>query len=111
MILLYLKWFCYKEKLIEWQNSRKAYKKQTLDNDFLYRFLSNLNVFQPLFAYKVNTENYENIEGENCEVMVYALTRVDLENFKKSTWGPRVGATTFFISFISSTWSVSLKAL
>ena len=32
MILLCLKWFCYIEKLIEWQNSRKAYKKQALEN-------------------------------------------------------------------------------
>ena len=31
MILLCLKRFCYIEKLIEWQNSRKAYKKQTLE--------------------------------------------------------------------------------
>ena len=30
MILLCLKCFCYIENLIEWQNSRKAYKKQTL---------------------------------------------------------------------------------
>ena len=31
MLLLCLKWFCYIEKItIEWQNSRKAYKKQTL---------------------------------------------------------------------------------
>ena len=30
MILLCLKGFFYIEKLIEWQNSRKAYKKQTL---------------------------------------------------------------------------------
>ena len=30
MILLCLKWFCSIENLIEWLNSRKAYKKQTL---------------------------------------------------------------------------------
>ena len=30
MILLCLKWFCRIENLIEWLNSRKAYKKQTL---------------------------------------------------------------------------------
>ena len=30
LILQYLKWFYYKEILIEWQNSRKAFKKQTL---------------------------------------------------------------------------------
>ena len=30
MILLFLKWFCFIENLIEWQNSRKTYKKQTL---------------------------------------------------------------------------------
>ena len=30
MILLFLKWFCFIENLIEWQNSQKAYKKQTL---------------------------------------------------------------------------------
>ena len=29
-ILQCLKWFCYIENLIEWQNLRKAYKKQTL---------------------------------------------------------------------------------
>ena len=29
-ILLCLKWFCYTDKLIEWQNWWKAYKKQTL---------------------------------------------------------------------------------
>ena len=31
MILLFLKWFCFIENLIEWQNSQKAYKKQTLE--------------------------------------------------------------------------------
>ena len=30
MILLCLKWFCFIENIIEWLNSRKAYKKQTL---------------------------------------------------------------------------------
>ena len=30
LILQYLKWFCFIEKLIEWQSSQKAYKKQTL---------------------------------------------------------------------------------
>ena len=30
IIFLCLKWFCFIEKLIEWQNSQKAYKKQTL---------------------------------------------------------------------------------
>ena len=30
MNLLCLKWFCFIENLIEWQNSWKAYKKQTL---------------------------------------------------------------------------------
>ena len=31
MILLLLKRFCFIENLIEWQNSQKAYKKQTLE--------------------------------------------------------------------------------
>ena len=30
MNLLFLKWFCFIENLIKWQNSWKAYKKQTL---------------------------------------------------------------------------------
>ena len=30
MILQFLKWFCFIEILIEWHNSQKAYKKQTL---------------------------------------------------------------------------------
>ena len=31
MILLFLKWIYFIENLIEWQNSKKAYKKQTLE--------------------------------------------------------------------------------
>ena len=47
MILLCLKWFCYIEKLIEWQNSRKAYEKQTLVGQVI--FISKLNLLtQPI---------------------------------------------------------------
>ena len=35
MILLFLKWFCFIENLIEWQNSQKAYKKQTLAKNLI----------------------------------------------------------------------------
>ena len=40
----YLKWFCYIEKLIEWQNSRKAYKKQTLDLFFPIKNIPYINL-------------------------------------------------------------------
>ena len=43
MIFLCLKWFCFIEKLIERQNSRKAYKKQTLSlyhSEYKPKFLS-----------------------------------------------------------------------
>ena len=53
MILPFLKWFCFIENLIEWQNSQKAYKKQTLicicsGNKFVYARNINLldNIFQ-----------------------------------------------------------------
>ena len=47
MILLFLKWFCFIENLIEWQNSQKAYKKQTLGYAWSYNTQNYLNEYYP----------------------------------------------------------------
>ena len=55
MNLLCLKWFCFIENLIEWQNSWKAYKKQTLI--LYFKILQNnfyINAFSINFLVNVN---------------------------------------------------------
>ena len=83
--MICLKWFCYIEKIIEWQNSRKAYKKQTLvppnliENDHNFLFfgykVSIQQHFKSRLFWKTKTKCQEaensRISGEPCIRFTY----------------------------------------